>query len=32
LRNQLPAGYVAGPRVHSGSQVRVDSLPPLAAG
>ena len=24
LRKQLPAGYVAGPRVHSGSQVQVD--------
>jgi hypothetical protein len=24
LRKQLPAGYVAGPRVHSGSQVEVD--------
>jgi hypothetical protein len=24
LRQQLPAGYVAGPRVHSGSQVEVD--------
>jgi hypothetical protein len=24
LRKQLPSGYVAGPRVHSGSQVEVD--------
>ena len=24
LRKQLPAGYIAGPRVHSGSQVEID--------
>jgi len=24
LRKQLPAGYVAEPRVHSGSQVEID--------
>src|ERR1700687_984292 len=24
LRKQLPPGYVAGPRVHSGSQVEID--------
>ena len=24
LRKQLPAGYVAEPRVHSGSQVQID--------
>src|SRR5436305_1953593 len=24
LRKQLPAGYVAGPRVHAGSQVEID--------
>src|SRR5437660_1491358 len=24
LRNKLPAGYVAEPRVHSGSQVEID--------
>ena len=24
LRNQLPAGYIAGPRIHSGSQIEVD--------
>jgi hypothetical protein len=27
LRNQLPAGYVAEPRTHSGSQVEIDVAP-----